>query len=720
MSYELIITEKPSSAKKIALALSDSKPISEKKNAVEYFKVTNGKQDIVVACAVGHLYSVAEKEKTRTYPSFNLEWKPTFEVEKSAAHTKKYHQVLKSLSKDAKDVTVACDYDIEGEVIGLNVVREICKRKDASRMKYSTLTTKELRASYDNKSKTLDWGQALAGETRHFLDWMYGVNVSRALTSAVKTTGRYLNLTSGRVQGPALKILVDREREIQAFKSEPFWQVQLTADAKGKELVAMHEQDKFQDKKLASKVHKNADQKTCSVLDVNASRFEQAPPTPFDLTSLQTEAYKVAGISPKDALAIAQTLYLKGLISYPRTSSQQLPSSLQLRDIISNLKLQAPYKELASMLLAKKDLTPNNGKKTDPAHPAIHPTGEKPGALHGRDEKIYDLIVRRTLATFGDPATRETVTLILDSGGEKFVAKGTRTVQLGWHVFYGPHLRFSEDQLPGVKKGEVLKVISVELLEKETQHPKRYTPASIIKQMEKLNLGTKSTRAATIDTLGNRGYIEGQPMKATELGLQTIEVLEKYVPEIIDIELTRHFEDELEEIREKKKTEDQVLDEAKEFLTRILGSFKKKEKTIGEELKKSSDIMRDLQRTVGPCPVCKEGTLVMKRGKFGQFIACDKYPDCTATFGIPSTSLVKPTGKVCETCQHPIVNIIKKRSRPQEICINPLCPTKEQPKIDDGRKCPKCSKNLVLRKSVYGAFYGCSGYPKCRYTERTK
>ena len=185
MGYELIITEKPNAAKMIAAALADGKPIKESYQGVPYYKVTHGKNDIVIGCAVGHLYTVAEKEKSFKYPVFDLQWKESGEID-AKSFTKKYVAALKKLAKGASAYTVATDYDIEGEVIGLNCVRYICKQKDAARMKFSTLTKDDLIESYAHKSKTLDWGQAIAGETRHYLDWMYGINLSRALTLAMK------------------------------------------------------------------------------------------------------------------------------------------------------------------------------------------------------------------------------------------------------------------------------------------------------------------------------------------------------------------------------------------------------------------------------------------------------------------------------------------------------------------------------------------------------
>ncbi|MFO8016258.1 MAG: DNA topoisomerase I, partial [Candidatus Woesearchaeota archaeon] len=546
MPYELIITEKPQSAKKIAEALADGKPIKENINKVPYYKVTHGKQDIVVGCAVGHLYSLAEVEKNGwTYPVFNVQWKPANQVSKASSFSSKYITALKKLCKDADKFTVATDYDIEGEVIGLNIIRHLCKKKDARRMKYSTLTREELIDSYENAYSHLDWGQANAGETRHILDYYYGINLSRALSLAVKAAGSFKILSSGRVQGPALKILVEREKEIKAFKPEPFWQIQLDGRAKGKDITAMHKEDKFWKKEEADKVMEKTKGKKAFVDNVQKRKFKQPPPNPFDLTSLQMEAYKCLKMSPKDTLATAQRLYLAGIISYPRTSSQKLPPSINYKKILKDLGRQEFYKGFSERLLAKKDLKPNEGKKSDPAHPAIHPTGQITD-ISGRDAKLYDLIVRRFLATFAEPAVRESMQLDIDINKEIFIAKGTRTLEKGWHEFYGPHVKLDEEELPDLQKGEEVEVKKITLLDKETQPPKRFTPASIIKELEKRGLGTKATRASIVDALYERGYAVDKAIKASDLGIKTVEVLEKYSPRILDEKLTRHFEEEME------------------------------------------------------------------------------------------------------------------------------------------------------------------------------
>ena len=724
--YELIIAEKPSAAKKIAEALSTSKIIINNIQGVKDYIIDHNGKDIIIANAVGHLYSLMQINGTKNeYPVFNIEWAPSSDVNKSSSFTKKYLSRLKKLAKNAKTFTIATDYDVEGEVIGWNIIRFACKQKDANRMKFSTTTKNDLLKSYNNKLNTLDWGQAYAGETRHKLDWFYGINISRALTQAISNSGRFKVLSTGRVQGPLLKILVDKEKEIQAFNPVPFWVLSAELLKDNKELLAVHVKDKFFDKNEFEKIkEKVSNQDKAKVSSIEKSEFKQDPPKPFDLTAMQIEAFKCFRISPKETLSIAQHLYTESYISYPRTSSNQLPKEIGYENILNDLSRQSDYKELVSKLLSQqKTLTPNNGKKKDPAHPAIYPTGEIPKSLDDRQKKIYDLIVKRFISTFASPATRETMKIIFDINSEEFLLKGTLTKIKAWHEFYYPYIKLKEQELPVFAKDEVVPIKQIIGEEKETQPPKRYTDASIIRELEKRNLGTKATRASILDTLQQRGYIEGKPIAVTEVGMKIESILEKFCSEILDEELTRNFELEMEEIRDKKKTEQEVLDEAKEVLKKTITKFDTKKENVGKALIEADNTQKEVENFYGPCPKCKEGKLTAKYGKYGQFLACDKYPDCDYTLALPKNALNRYAGRQCEFCNNPIVKVIRKGKRPEEICINPNCPSKKEQEKElqefVGQECPKCNEGkLMIRQSAYGPFVACSRFPKCRYVKR--
>ncbi|MBI2507864.1 DNA topoisomerase I [Candidatus Woesearchaeota archaeon] len=715
---ELIVSEKPSQAQKIAEALADAKPKKIVENKVSYYELTHNGKKILVGCAVGHLFNLREKNKKGwTYPVFDTEWAPSYELNKSSDFTKKYIEVLSTLAKSSNEFVVACDYDLEGSLIGYNVLRFIANKKDGKRMKFSTLTKEELQESYENAAKHLDFPLIESGEARHLIDWITGINLSRALTLSIKNaTKSFKILSSGRVQGPALKVLAQRELEIQKFKPKPYWELEALGD-----INSLHKNGKFWEEKEVKKIYeKIKDEKSAIIKQIAKKTQLQSPPNPFDLTSLQLEAYRIFKINPKDSLAIAQSLYTKAYISYPRTSSNQFPANINLKSILQKLEKQKKYSKLIQELLSKNRLKPNNGKKTDPAHPPISPTGVEPKKLSDKENKIYDLIVRRTLATLAEPAKRESISVELDIKKEPFIATGIRTIEPGWHKFYGRYATFEEKIIPDIKGGGIVKIKKITLLSKETQPPKRYTPASIIKDLEQKNLGTKATRASIIDALYQRNYVTGQSIQVTNLGLKTVQTLEKYCPEILDEEMTRKLEQDMENIREKKETKENVLEKAEKHLAKILKHFKENELKIGKALSEANIETLEQESRIGQCPECKTGMLHIKRGKFGLFIACDRYEEgCKATFSIPSNALIKTTEKICKECSYPEILVIRRGKRPQSVCLNLDCKTKAVPKnlLEEKRKCPKCGSQLVIRKSLYGSFFSCPGYPKCRHIE---
>lgn len=674
----LILTEKPQAAQKIAAALGNPRRLSE--NNVAYHELTRDGKSIIVASAVGHLFNLEYVKGQKGWPIFNTEWRPSHE-KKNAAYTKRYYTLLKKLAKKAESVIIATDYDVEGEVIGWNILRFIFNKKTAKRMKYSTLTKDELIKSYESPLPEPDWGQAYAGETRHILDWLYGINLSRALMSAIKTSGAFKILSIGRVQGPSLKIIVEREREIINFKPEPFWQAFAIVNKfpfkHPKDIFDKKELEKFKDIKEGKAETKEKEEKV-------------QPPHPFDLTTLQREAYRLHKMSPSQTLSTAQKLYLDGLISYPRTSSQKIPESIEPKKI-----LKALGKHFLEVKKATRK-TPIEGKKSDPAHPSIYPTGEYKD-LEDQAQKLYLLIVKRFISVFSPDAKTETKRVVIKAVGTAaggragtkpeapitFTASGLKVTEKGWTEIYPATLE--EKQVPTLN-GKV-KIDEIKLEEKETQPPRRFTPTSLLTLLEKKNLGTKATRSMIIDTLFNRGYLDGRSIKATPLGMQLIESLEKYSPIIIDENLTRKIEEQMEEIQTEKDStpkkleekEKKIIEEAKRIITDISKEFKSKEIQIGKAILKGVVGLREEQReqnTLIQCPTCKKGDLriIYSRKTKRSFIGCSNYPDCTQTYSLPPNSLLKKSEKTCTECGFPKILSIKKGKRPWEFCFNPKCP----------------------------------------------
>ncbi len=703
---ELIFTEKPAQAEKIAFALGDNVPVKKTLGKAPYYELQHNGKDIIVGCAVGHLYGLKElkkKKKGWTYPVFDVDWIEGHSIRKSQAFSKVYLDALKKLVKKADSFVVACDFDTEGSVIGFNCVRFIAKKKDAKRMKFSTLTKDELVESYENASGHLDFGVVEAGLTRHFLDYFWGISLSRALTLAIKATGSFKLMTAGRVQGPALKVVVEKEKEISKFKPDPYWEIMLDGSVNEEPVVARHKEGRIFDKKRVDAILKTTKNKPASIIAMKEREVKKAPPNPFNLTGLQTEAYSLFGMNPKDTLSVAQDLYTAGYISYPRTSSQKLPASLGLKKLITKIGKQAAYADLCEQLLAKP-LQPNEGKKSDSAHPSIFATGEV-GKMTDRQAKMYDLIVRRFLATFADDAIRKTVTAEIGVNKELFLAKGTTTKTPGWHVFYGPHVRLKEEVLPPLKEGDTLDKPKITKEDKETTPPKRYSQASLIKEMENLGIGTKATRAAIIDSLYQRNYVVENSVTATKLGMETVRSLEKYCPEILDTKLTHHFEEEMEQIMEQKKNREDVLEEAKVALTKISDHFRKHEKDIGEVLIKASRETEYEINTLADCPKCEKGVIQIRMGRFGKFVACNQYPDCKTTFSLPSMALIKKQDALCKDCGFHTVLAIRAGKRPFTYCLSKECPPKvawrkEQEAKKAARELTKKTTKKKVRKKA--------------------
>ena len=686
----LIITEKPAAAAKIAAALSDA--TDEKitnKNKVSYYEFYRGERRYLVGCAVGHLFGIQQNEKRGPFPNFDVDWQPASN-KKNSTFTKKYLTVLRKLSKEADEFIVATDFDVEGEVIGWNVIRFICKKKDAKRMKFSLLTKEALDESFKNLLPTLNWGAAIAGETRHYIDWFYGINLSRGLMKALSSTGTFRILSIGRVQGPALKILADKEKSISGFKPKPYWQIFLQIkDIKNNKIEVKFPKDIFKENELLKFKHLYG--KTGSAT-TTIKEIQVSPPTPFDLTTLQTEAYKHHGYTPSQTLKSAQNLYLAGLISYPRTSSQKYDKSIGYEKILKRLK---KYTTKVKYAVNSK---PTEGKKSDPAHPAIYPTGESK-KIAERDKRIYDLIVKRFISCFADFAKIENKNIMVVVGGLKFHAKGTQIIKKGWMNVYPSSTK--ESKVPTIN-GNV-EILEIRTEEKKTSPPRRYSAASLVKELEKRGLGTKATRAAIVETLYSRGYVRGKSIEVTELGLRMTETLEKYSPIILDEKMTREMTKELKEIEiadnDFEVKEKRILDNAKKSVIQITGDMSNNLEAMGKSLADANAKVWEEEKeanTMSECPVCHKGKLRIMFGKrFSRyFVSCDAYPNCKTIYSLPPRGMMKPARvskkqaeeldvkegdlERCKECGFPLVQSFQKGKSPWKFCFNPKCPTNEE------------------------------------------
>jgi len=665
---ELVVAEKPRVAEKIALAI-DSGARRKAYGGISYYEASHNGKEIVVAPAVGHVYTLVETEKTRTYPIFDIEWVPSYTASKEAAYTKPYVELIQKLGKEADTFVSACDYDVEGSTIAYNVFRFATTIREGRRMKFSALTSEDLIEAYEGATD-FDYNNAYAGEARHIVDWFYGINLSRALMGALRAAHRYRVMSIGRVQGPALSLLAAQEKEIRAFVPTPYWE--LTAKIKDVEFTL--KKGRFPDEQSADESLGNTgDRGTVKEVTI---KEQSVPPQPcFDLTGLQVEAYRLFSYTPSRTLELAQDLYEASLITYPRTSSQQLPPTIKTPPIINALAKDAEYAPLAKKLIEKKWYSPIQGKKTDPAHPAIHPTGQHAGKLDAQQKNLYDLIVRRFLAAFAQAAKRERAHVEVDSNGEMYCASGSRLIEKGWTEFYGKYYTSEDIELPAFKVAEGVALASKKKAKKETKPPKRYTQASIVSELEKRHLGTKATRSVVVDTLFKRGYAGGKSVEVSDFGLRVCDVLLKYAPEILDENLTRKMEDEMEAIQEGKLEKEKVIAESKEILVQILDKWKKNEAKIGNDLAAALQLTEHRENTIGKCDKCEKELRIIRMGAGRQFVGCTGYPNCRNTYPLPPGSFVTGAGKPCPTCGKPMINVKKGRMR-YSMCIDINCPSK--------------------------------------------
>jgi len=751
--FALVICEKPAAAQKIAQALGtsslkkvsthemgDNKKTATTRVSSPFFYATDKKgQHFVICYALGHLYGLIDAVGNRSlYPVFDIKWMPLSKKNKGtnfSALSEKIEKIIKTISILSKKASIfihACDYDQEGEVIGYNILEYACNKKyeKSLRAKFSTLTDDEIRNSFDNLLKPIT-RLADAGKSRHMVDFIYGVNLSRALTQSLKNSNGdriYHNLTMGRVQGPTLAFVVDKELEIRSHVPVPYWTIAGKFEKDENIIDAYYYPQKLDSLSKATVVVDACKNQDGVISEIKVQKIVLRPPYPFSIGDLQREAYRIFKFSPSYTLSIAEKLYLSAMISYPRTSSQKLPSSINYSKIISDLsRINFPsyfagnsngnsytnysYGDMAKRLLSKDHLSANEGGKSDPAHPAIYPTGQRPkGKLEDVEYKLFDLIAKRFFATFGEPSIiQQTIIAILVKGSYIFKAEGKSILHEGWMYFYKPYANTSNFEMPYflsmLHKGDTLKNVDVILTEKITQPPARFNPSSLLEKMEKEKIGTKATRSEIINTLFKRNYMTNSVVppkeketsdlilsagiKPTDLGFEIIRSMRKYIPNIVSIDLTRSMEEQLDKIESGEIKSEFVLNHAKNKLKEAMVILKENQKEIGTQITsavKTTNAVVTVKNkplvTLGTCPSCKRGNLVVKKSNKTKkrFAGCSLYSsdNCSAIAPLPQKGTIKSTAKTCTMCRWPIVQSKYSRHEkyPWQFCINMHCPSK--------------------------------------------
>jgi DNA topoisomerase-1 len=669
----LIITEKHDTAKRIAAILAEKKPERERVNGVDTYKF-DGKTVIGLS---GHIVEVDFPKDYNNWQKTDLKELIQADVLTSPTHAN-IVTALRKLGKVAKHLTVATDYDREGELIGveaLNVIKKVNPDIPADRVHYSTITPAEITKAFATPTE-VDFNLAAAGESRQVIDLVWGSVLTRFVSlSSGRLGDKFLSV--GRVQSPTLAIIVNREKEREAFIPVPYWELYATL-VNGGEFEAQHKKGRFLDKAEAEAILAKLG-KTGTVKSIVLGKRSEKPPTPFSTTEFLRAASAI-GISAANAMRIAEYLYVNGFISYPRTDNTVYPETLDTKGIIESF-LDTEFREYAQKLLAGR-LVPTRGKKETTDHPPIHPaTPVKRSNLKEDEWKIYELVVRRFFATFAGETLWETMAVTVDISGEEFGANGARLVEPGWRWYYSYNL--PEDRiLPKLAEGQSLNVKETNLVGKETQPPSRYGQGHLIKIMEDLGLGTKSTRHEIISKLYGRAYVHGNPLQPTKTAFAVIEALEKYAETITKPEMTSKLEHDMDEISEGKITEDYVIKESRDMLGEVFKDMSKNKELISESLR--NGLYED--RIIGICQKCSSDLLIRKSKKGSRFIGCSGYPKCDFTLPLPKSGQIVVTDKQCKEHGLYFIKILNKGKRPWEIGC-PHCNFIEwQKKLEEEKK----------------------------------
>ncbi len=643
---KLLIVESPSKAKTIA-------------------KYLGGEYE--VRASVGHIRDLPKSNKKAI--DIDGGFIPHYEI---SAGKEKVVSELKSLSKKANEVLLATDPDREGEAIAWHI-KEACNLEGAKRVAFHEITESAIKEALKHP-REIDMNLKEAQEARRVLDRLVGYDLSGLIWKKV----RY-GLSAGRVQSPALRIIMEREREIRAFIPETYFVINAEVETIGK----LKESKKYKlvlecEKQPATQKETDliidiARKHSWQVIDLNGTDVKRSPKAPFTTSTLQQTASTRLGYPPSRTMGIAQKLYEKGLITYMRTDSTTI-STQALGEIAHTV--EALYgKDVAEVRTYK-----TKSKNAQEAHEAIRPThaSEKMGGTTDDEKRLYNLIWKRTISSQMKDAvlhrTKVTANIINSKDTiPDFSITGSIVVFEGW-LQADPEARGEDVDLPKLNTGDDINLLAINGTEKQTEPPNRYSEAGLIKELEKRGIGRPSTYASIISTIEARGYVEklNKALFPTDTGEVVISFLEDNFAHYIGDTFTAEMEDKLDNIANGDAT---YLKTLKDFYGPFTKEVKEKDK-----LEKATNLGEAPEGM--ECPLCKS-SMIVKLAKNGKFYSCSKYPDCMGAR--------KMDGEVMEG-----------------------------PKLL-GKKCPKCEKGeLMEREGKYGKFIACANYPKCKYIEQSE
>ncbi|MFQ5862312.1 MAG: type I DNA topoisomerase [Candidatus Brocadiales bacterium] len=692
MPKQIVIVESPTKAKTINKFLGES---------------------FVVRSSMGHVRDLPVKKLA---VDIEKDFEPEYRI---IPKRKEMVKSLKSEVKDADEVYLAPDQDREGEAIAWHLCKALdIPEEKVHRVVFNEITAEAIKNAFEHPV-SIDMNKVNAQQARRILDRLVGYKISPLLWK--KVTKR---LSAGRVQSVAVRLLVEREKEIQAFKPVEYWDIVARLKPKGSRSKGF--EAKLW-KREDSEVHIGSETEAQGHVEalkgskyivglITKQRKQNKPLPPFATSQLQQQASIQLNFSTKRTMLVAQQLYegveLKdgpmGLITYMRTDSFN----------VSKEAITACRKLIPEMF-GKDYLPPKpnryaSRKGAQQAHEAIRPTSVDiaPDTIKQyltRDQyKLYELIWRRFVASQMSPAEYETTDITINAGPYRFKARGKAVVFPGHNILTRS---IKEEPLPDIQEGEELKLLELTPNQHFTEPPPKYTEASLVKTLEKKGIGRPSTYAAIISTIQDRGYVkkENRTLYPTELGILVTEKLVEHFPTVLNVEFTSHMEEELDKIEEAEMDWVGVLEE-------FYAPFQKELETAVEEMKSEKG---RLEGTDILCEQCGS-PMVVRWSKAGKFLGCSTFPKCKFTMDVSGNDQPKPaepTGELCEKCGNPMVVKVGRMGKFIACSAYPKC--KNTKSLPTGVKCPKegCGGDLVRRRSKRGRrFYGCSNYPKCDFT----
>jgi len=659
----------------------------------------------VVRASVGHIRDLPKSNKDAV--DVEAGFVPRYMIVKEK---QKVIDELHEQAEKADEVILATDPDREGEAIAWHLAETIGLKKP-KRIVFHEITEKAVNEALAHP-RLIDDELVRAQEARRVLDRLFGYDLSGLIWKKV----RY-GLSAGRVQSPALRILMEREREIRAFIPEPFWVITADVSTKKKEQFTVTCTEEPKTEKEAERILNAAKGGAWSVKGIEESEQARTPRAPFTTSTLQQAASTRLGLSPSRTMGIAQKLYEAGFITYMRTDSTNLAKEAQ-ENILKAVSGEFGEKYAEARVYKTKS------KSAQEAHEAVRPTDPGKRSLGHNEEqkKLYALIRARALASqMADAKIMRTKIRanIADASIPDFAANGSRVMFDGW-LAADADARGEDVELPKAAAGDVLTLVEARSEGKETQPPGRYSEAGLVKELEKRGIGRPSTYASIIRTLETRGYVDkqGRTLIPTATGDVVSTFIEGNFAEYISDTFTAEMENELDEIAEGKRKYEKTL---KDFYGPFTKAIKSKNKI--EKITNMGDAPKEF-----PCPICK-GAMVYKLSKNGRFMSCAKFPECLGARKEDGSEIAPPKdiGEACPECKNGKLILREGRFGQFIACANyPKCKyvrkdPAEEARTKTGVACPVCKKGeMVERRGRFGVFFSCSNYPECKNAIKAK